>query len=646
MKFFIISFLFSIFICAESICRVDSLKFTLEPVIDEYIENTSPQDDDRQLFDYYYQLSQEKLEINNAGLIDLMRIPFMDFNTAKTIIDYRKNTGYIFSYRELLAIKDADTASLKLCAPFITVNFISPDNSLDLYPDKVSVNLRSRFAVDLQERRGFLENKFEGSKFKSLQKIRFGFGKNYILSITAEKDPGEKSFTDHLAFNFNIKNIGVIENLIIGDYLLEYGQGLALGGNFPKYNSIDAVTNFNKNRNRMIPYSGTTENGFFRGAAGILSYANLSLSVFYSGNKFDASVDSSGIFSSASAAGLHRTEAELTDKNSVNENMSGLSIVYSTEIFDIGLLHYKSRLSAKPSANLSADFSITSLFYNLSINNFSLFGETSYDNKNIATINTLSFGVNKNISFLVSLRNYPAEFFSFHANSFGRNNAKNEFGIFTGIKLKTEIGVFNLSYDMNKAHTPGVYDLFPDKGTGMLFNYSTPAIFGAEIDFRYTLQNLENTIGGLTEKIKVNKFRLQVKNIRIADLTLKDAFYFNKYQLSNSPEDGFAFIQDITYDVSYCFFLTARFAVYSTDSYNTAIFAYENDLPGNMSSTALFDRGIRYYLIANYSPANSILFSFKYSVTQKSEKNVLGSGYNEISGNIDNKMTFQAILQL
>lgn len=649
MKYQYLLFLIIILTAQKIAAQSDSLKFSLESIIDEYYEENESPDDDSQLYDYYYRLSLDKTEINTVTFSEMMKIPFMDLNTAKTIFDYRKNFGYIFSFRELAAIKNIDTASLRLITPFISINYKSADNSFNASAEKESVLFRSRFASDIQERKGFINNKFEGSKLKSVQKIRMGFGKNYNFAVTTEKDPGEKSFTDHLSLYFNIKNIGFIKNVVVGNYILEYGQGLALGGNFPQYSNMDALSNFRKFNNSIIPFSGTAEYGVFRGAAATIAEGAFSFSCFYSNNKFDAALDSSGAISSLPVTGLHRTVTELQNRNSGTEKLAGFSISYSNEFTNSGILFYKSDLERRLAIDRAgipetSYFHVASAYYNFYLDEISLYGETAFDDKNIATINTLSIRTNKEVSFLFSLRNYPEKFFSFHANSFGANSANNEFGIYSGIKVKTDIGIFRLIFDMSKSLAPQRSDLFPYKNNKLFFNYSTNKCPWATFDFRYSYSNQEITLNGLTEKIKADKFRIKITDIRIMRFILKETLYYNHYNMSNSgyTENGFAFIQDVKLKLAEVLTLTARAAVFATDSYKSAVFTYENDLPGCMLSTPLYNKGIRYFLLSDYSPSENIVLSLKYSATKKPAETSLGSGDLEIPGNLDDKISFQA----
>ena len=613
-----------------------------------YLEESAPEENYSQLYDYYYGISRERLEINKTGLYGLMKIPFMDFNTAERILEYRKNSGYIFSFRELLSIREIDTSVVRLIAPFITINYSAADFSENSAPAE-NILLRSRFGYDIQERRGFRENKFEGNRLKSYQKAYLGFEKNYTFSFLAEKDPGEISYTDHFNFYFNIKNTGIIKNAVIGDYTAEFGQGLVFGGNALSYNSINALSNFRKYKNNLTPYCGAFENSFLRGIGAEIESSGFTLSCFYSNNTFDAATDSVGNITSIPLTGLHRTETEMLYKNKGRENLLGFSAGYICGYGEVGVLFYESKFdknlaTERQYIHPKSEFRVGSLNYTLNLLDFIFTGETAYDGNKIATLNALGINADKNIQFLISVRDYPAEFFSYHANAFGSSNASNQFGIYAGMKIKTEIGVFNINYDRSSSHSPAGTDIFPDKAAQMLINFSTKKIAGLTCNLRYINTLKEITLQGATGRNRINSFRFQIKDIDIGSLILKETIYYTSYSewFSGDKESGAAIIQDMFYSVSPSFMFSFHAAWFSTDSFSSVIYAYENDLPGNITIAPLYGRGFKYSLLLNYTPFQECTISLKYSSLNKPSESFLGTGYSTIFNNIDNKISFQA----
>jgi len=77
----------------------------------------------------------------------------------------------------------------------------------------------------------------------------------------------------------------------------------------------------------------------------------------------------------------------------------------------------------------------------------------------------------------------------------------------------------------------------------------------------------------------------------------------------------------------------ARIAIFRTSSYNTRIYAYENDVLYTFSIPAVYGNGIRYYLTLNADITRNIEVWFRVANTQVFDKKTFGSGLDEINRN-------------
>ena len=107
-------------------------------------------------------------------------------------------------------------------------------------------------------------------------------------------------------------------------------------------------------------------------------------------------------------------------------------------------------------------------------------------------------------------------------------------------------------------------------------------------------------------------------------------------------EQGLMAFQDIRFSPSQNLSIDGRIILFQTDSFNSAIYEYENDLMGILSNVALYGKGMRWYLLVKYKLVNFLSLSAKYSETYKPLEKNLGSGFSEINNNVDNKISFQA----
>jgi len=298
-------------------------------------------------------------------------------------------------------------------------------------------------------------------------------------------------------------------------------------------------------------------------------------------------------------------------------------------------------------------FNYTSVYYDLTINNLNLFGEAAFNGTSVASINSLSFYMGRDFSFVTSLRSYPRNYISLHGYAFGERSGatSNEVGIYTGIKLRTPFGILNFYYDQFKFPYATYSIPRPGSGDEFLAELVNKSFLRFETKFRYKYEykDVPISINDKKEIVKRLKqlFRLEVIYYPAKTIRLKGRFDFNKYnlELSDNKEHGYALLQDIRYSPNQNLNLYLRIIFYKTDSFNSAIYEYENDLTGVLTNRALFGEGIRWYFVLRYRPVRLITLSLKYSETYKPGENTISSGLNEIDNNVDNRLSFQVDLK-
>jgi hypothetical protein len=87
---------------------------------------------------------------------------------------------------------------------------------------------------------------------------------------------------------------------------------------------------------------------------------------------------------------------------------------------------------------------------------------------------------------------------------------------------------------------------------------------------------------------------------------------------------------------------TLRLQYFETDGYNSRLYAYENDVLYSYSIPVFFDKGYRYYLMLNYDLTKKMSLWFRWAQTIYRDKNLIGSGLDEIEGNKKTEVKLQA----
>jgi hypothetical protein len=111
-------------------------------------------------------------------------------------------------------------------------------------------------------------------------------------------------------------------------------------------------------------------------------------------------------------------------------------------------------------------------------------------------------------------------------------------------------------------------------------------------------------------------------------------------------EHGVLLFQDIGLTISRSFSVNGRLIFFHTDSYESRLYEYENDLRGAFSNPGLYGVGKRVYVMVRYTVTPEVMLSAKYAETQKEGVTSIGSGPTEIQGNLDNRISFQMDVSL
>ncbi|MDZ7766987.1 MAG: helix-hairpin-helix domain-containing protein [Melioribacteraceae bacterium] len=397
-----ISFLI-FFLCGSILLAQVDTTLTTDKLIQDILEDASIDLEEDYLYDQLEELQDNPININSADLNTLLSIPILDLGTARLIIEQREKHGDFYSTNELKLIEGIDRNIAEALQLFTTIDTYEPETFIDL--SQFSLEVRSRYVQDLQQRRGFKEGRYLGEEYKSYQRLKFR-STNLNAAILAEKDSGEKEFNDFTSFSLSLNEYSFIDKLTLGDYLVEFGQGLIYWGPYSFGKGAEAVRAISRSARTIRDYTSTDENQFFRGGAAKVNFGKIHLTAHYSNHNIDGNVDTSnGLITSLPISGLHRTDTELDRKNNVNEQTIGGII--SAELFngfDLGVafqnIRYDHPLEKRDLFDPSGDnFNFYSTSYSWFYGNVRISGEVAYNEVSVANIHSLTWLLNQRLIF-------------------------------------------------------------------------------------------------------------------------------------------------------------------------------------------------------------------------------------------------------
>ncbi len=630
-----------------------------EDIIGELLEEATIDTEDSQIYDTIEYLMQNRIDINQATIKDIVSIPFIDINTAASIIKVRKLKGSINNLDDLRRIEGIDQEIIERISPFITFSTVE-ENSISEKISKLFTDLdliyRFRVEQDLQLRDGFRSDKFPGPRQKIYNRFRLNGSTRFNAGFLVEQDPGEKSFSDFTSYFLRVNKFFFFDQIIAGDFLLNFGQGLALWEPYAFSKGTQAIGTFSRGGSYGSVYSSADENQFFRGITASVKLGSLFITPFYSSLSKDASIDTvTGNITALINDGYHRTESELKKEDKVEEKIFGAAFDFNIDQDkSIGLLFYNSNYSNPFGddnyfTHSGKSFNFLSGYFSTLFSPVLLSGEIASDLKTLTSIFSAQFYIDKSISFMISYRNFPSNYFNIYANSFGeRKKAWNESGFYTGIRIRTGYGTFNLYYDQFRFPVTSRNYPFSSSGNDLLLYYTHRILSNTELKIKLKRESKESDeiidnryqlIRNITTNIRTDIEFSTEKRIR---LRTRFEFVNVKAPVLNISEKGYLLFQEIKFIPVKDIDINGRLIFFRTDSYLSRIYQFENDLPGKMTNPALSGEGIKWYLLIRYKTDWGLSLSFKYSELFQPDKVSLGSGDMEIHGSLENKFSFQA----
>ncbi|MCZ4693249.1 hypothetical protein DWB61_06660 [Ancylomarina euxinus] len=655
----------------------------IEKMIENIAENSDENLDYTNLLEKFNELYDNPINLNNADKDDLEQLLLLSDYQIQNILDYRKENGLIYSFYELRLLDGFSYSILQKIIPF---------TSLGIDSQKISIPTKSRakhFILaktqrTLEQEEGYKTYYFEedepmvpknnprylGNEWKYYTRYKYSSPKKNIeFGFTAENDAGEPFFKgintngfDFYSAFVEYKGKGTIRQINIGDYHVKFGQGLSLWSGLGSGKSTFTTQNA-KRLQGIKSYHSTDENLFFRGGAiQIQLLKNINLTAFASSKKRDASIEN-GFTKSIVNTGLHRSYSESEQKDKLDEKVWGSTLLFSLNNVEFGASFLKSQFSPEL-ANNTDDFYKVYDFSGKENHNLSAYYETRY--KKIhwygevgqsksgghAILQGMQLQAHPQLSLEVIYRNYDKDYQALYGNAFGeQSGTQNEEGIYFGAEFHPYPKWTVLAY----------YDLYefpwlkyrvssPTTGRDYLSQIEFNPNKRLSVYFRYKHEiKPENTND---EKIKTpidiskKQYRLHLSAKLNENWEIRNRLELSEYKKSKK-ENGYLLYQDLIYHHSQLPFTTSiRYALFDTDSFNTRIYAYENDILYAFSIPAYFNKGSRFYFNFRYKFNRSASLYIRYARTQYSNTKNIGSGKSEISGDTKSEIKLQLKLSL
>lgn len=679
------NFKLAFFSCIVMLCVVQLKAQTLpnqviEQMIESITENTTEDFDYSELVDRLNHYSKHPLNLNKASAEQLQELGFLSPVQINALLNYRDLNGSFMEFFELQAISVLGAETIRKLVPFCTLTEVSPFENLRLKDlvRKGSAEVMFTYAQVLQRQRGYMDPQhldaahYVGSPQRFLSRYKYRYGQTFSASLTMEKDAGEPFFSDgqKRGFDFYSGNLsytgkGSLRKVIVGDYSLQFGQGLSMwsGLSFGKGAAVATIT---KNNLGLKPYTSTNELLFLRGVSATINVKSFDITPFASIRRLDGSIEAADgreKISSLQTSGFHRTPNERKGQGDIRQLVYGGNLQYTKRRLRLGATAYETRFNHEFEPNklpynvhdFAGDRLVnTALYYNYNWRNLYMFGEAAHSlSSGFAYLNGAMASLSPKVSLILFHRNYHKNYHSFFNQAVAEGtNAANEKGFYSGLVLspnrKTE---FNFYADFFKFPWLRFRVDAPSSGYELLSQFSYSPSKKMNLTLRYKFEQKEentsdeSTINHLTEVRKQN-YRFEI-NYRLSKaLQMRNRVEMVDYSKAAASEQGFLMYQDIIFKpMTSRFSGNCRFALFDTPGFSSRLYAFENDVLYSYSVPAYHNKGMRFYANGRWRINRATDVWLRYAITSYTNLKSVGSGPEMIEGNKKSDFKLQVRFQ-
>jgi len=627
---------------------VDTAPFELQ--LEDQAEQAPEGIDWTQVSDLYENLARHPVDLNRASIQELMRIPGMTPQLIRSLRAHQAKYGPLLSIYELQAVPGFTESVIRQMRPFIRVAPATP-NDLGSGPspppslDRIRELSRFTFIQRVQRNsyyRGDGETwtpetlrSAQGDPYRLYTRLWLQANPYLSLALIGEKDyyeplrwaPRERYYGyDFLSGHLAVGRLGRLERLVVGDYILQVGQGLVLARGLGFGKGGDPILTLKQPHLGLVPYTSVNEYQFWRGVAATYRLApRVEATAFYSylrqdGTIQDTTSEEEVLFvRTLLSSGLHRTPSELRRRKNLLHTAQGAVLTYRHRYTTLGGTFLRQRFD--PPLNLTgpafyqaynfmgAENQLGSAFWDVTIGNVNAFGEAAVSaSGGKAFTSSFIASLSPQLDAAVQVRHFDANFHSFYGYTFAERPyaLQNEQGFYVGLRLRPTYAweitgfydLYRFPWYRYRAHGPTI-------GHENLFQITYRPNRRFQVYARLRYERKPYDISGDTAVF----YRLIEHTRAYVRLHLTYApgmvwryqariehSWYERERFSR----GYLLYQDVRWQPSFNWSVTLRWVVFRVGSYDARIYTYEAMPPTTFYIPGYYGDGQRWYVMMRW----------------------------------------------
>ncbi len=668
--------------------RYSSEKADFDLLVQELFPVPEDDVDYSDLYESLFQFFIQPLDLNRATKNDLISTFLLSERQIEDFLDHRDKYGKLLSIYEIQSIPSWDEITIERVLPFVTIkeSTLQQDNRglFERILAEKNKTLLIRYSRTLEQQRGYTPSttgasRYVGSPDRVYTRMRISHSNDFSIGFTLEKDAGEQFIWDpdtkrygfdFLSAHVVLENQGNFKTIALGDYQLQFGQGLIMGAGFAAGKGSETINTVRRSTQGIRPYTSVLETAFQRGAAATYTAGQFDITGYYSrvgedGGATRLALDTlndgqdGDLISSLIATGFHRTPNEIAKKDNFIRQDAGGNITYRDKENNLELgatfsytaydktLQRNDRLYNRFEFNGKENYNI-GMNYSYAWRNMSFFGEAARSKSGgIGLISGVILSLARPLEMSLLVRNFDRDFHTFYGAAFGEGSRPiNEQGFYWGIKYKPS----------KKWQLAAYYDRF--RFPWMRFLVDAPS-GGHEYLARLTYRPSRSIqlYGQFRQEVRERNVRRENDNAnsnfnKISPYTrrnyqlncdykaeeivsLRARVQFSSYEHEAQKTHGLVLVQDVNLDFGKVRFST-RFALFDTDDYENRQYVYEKDVLYYFFIPAYYGRGFRNFYMVQVKAGKKIDIWAKWAYTKYGNQETIGSGLERIEGDLRN----------
>ena len=530
-----------------------------------------------------------------------------------------------------------------------------------------SLLLRIRMSREFPKCAGYLKGAYPGSPIKMYHSIRMALGRSVQGGLVTEKDPGETSFSDHVAGFLDVTRGSY--QFCLGNFHVSAGQGLVLWRAGGMSRSGSGVVQLRRGEQRLNGSLSSAESGILTGFGIKKQGQHIEWLLFYSRSLLDGRQREDGSISSIYESGLHRTVSEKQKKGVLHEYILGSRAAWKSGRCRLGVTFWTGRYS-RPLRKEAID-----------ANALAFLGQRNHVmglDWMIQPLPDMDTGCEiagsrsggwawagnirirrKRLSLMASVYYYSPLYHNPHGHALSDTDINNSQGIYFG--FRTSLGRrFNLYGYWELSRTPWrtYYVPVPNR-CGTLFmkmECKISSCFQLYLRLKFRKSEMAEKgewIVGIPYNVLRSRNRLQVRVEMQREISqrfscrgrfewnhLRDAALY-AYHIPESNQDGMLVFAEVRWMPVHNMRLDIRMAHYNTDSYDSRIVMFENDVPGALCMPGYYGPGRRIYFLLKRKFRSGLEAAVKYGWTVHHGADGWGSGHDRTAGNMERQFSIQ-----